>query len=76
LELITGLTEGTTYYVRAYAINSVGTAYSNQISFATTIPVDTAIIYRYTNDDDPIVMCGLLPYQFPNPGTFYINNYL
>jgi hypothetical protein len=32
---ITGLTAGTTYYVRAYATNSVGTAYGNQITFTT-----------------------------------------
>jgi hypothetical protein len=32
---ITGLTAGTTYYVRAYATNSVGTAYGTQVSFAT-----------------------------------------
>jgi uncharacterized protein (TIGR02145 family) len=32
---ITGLTEGTLYYVRAYATNSVGTAYGNQQSFTT-----------------------------------------
>ncbi|MBE3085139.1 MAG: hypothetical protein IMZ64_02850 [Bacteroidetes bacterium] len=29
---ITGLAPGTTYYVRAYATNSVGTAYGNQIT--------------------------------------------
>jgi len=33
---ITGLTSGTTYYVRAYATNNVGTAYGNQINFTTT----------------------------------------
>jgi DUF2075 family protein len=33
---ITGLTAATTYYVRAYATNSTGTAYGNEISFATT----------------------------------------
>ena len=33
---ITGLTAGTTYYVRAYAINSVDTAYGSQITFTTT----------------------------------------
>jgi uncharacterized protein (TIGR02145 family) len=33
---LTGLTANTTYYVRAYAINSAGTAYGNQQSFTTT----------------------------------------
>ena len=32
---ITGLAPGTTYYVRAYAINDVGTYYGNEISFTT-----------------------------------------
>ena len=32
---ITGLTANTTYYVRAYATNSNGTAYGNEISFTT-----------------------------------------
>ncbi|MEI6554870.1 MAG: fibrobacter succinogenes major paralogous domain-containing protein [Paludibacter sp.] len=32
---ITGLTASTTYYVRAYATNSVGTTYGNEISFTT-----------------------------------------
>lgn len=36
---ITGLTLGSTYYVRAYATNSVGTVYGNQISFITTLAV-------------------------------------
>jgi uncharacterized protein (TIGR02145 family) len=34
---ITGLTRATTYYVRAYATNSAGTVYGNQVSF-TTLP--------------------------------------
>ncbi|MBK8786551.1 MAG: hypothetical protein IPN43_08660 [Chitinophagaceae bacterium] len=34
--IITGLTATTTYYVRAYATNSEGTAYGNEISFTTT----------------------------------------
>ena len=33
---ISGLSANTTYYVRAYATNSAGTAYGNQVSFATT----------------------------------------
>jgi uncharacterized protein (TIGR02145 family) len=37
---ITGLTPNTTYYVRAYATNSVGTAYGNEMNF-TTLPITT-----------------------------------
>ncbi|MBI4946153.1 MAG: hypothetical protein HY840_07105 [Bacteroidetes bacterium] len=33
---ITGLTANTLYYVRAYATNSVGTSYGNQVSFTTS----------------------------------------
>ena len=33
---LTGLEAGTTYYVRAYAINMAGTAYGDEISFTTT----------------------------------------
>lgn len=33
---MTGLSAGTTYYVRAYAINSVGTSYGEQKQFTTT----------------------------------------
>ncbi|MBI5471781.1 MAG: T9SS type A sorting domain-containing protein [Ignavibacteriae bacterium] len=35
---MTGLTEGTRYYVRAYATNSVGTGYGNDQSFVATNP--------------------------------------
>ena len=33
---MSGLTAGTTYFVRAYAINRFGTAYGNEVSFTTT----------------------------------------
>jgi len=33
---ITGLTAGTLYHLRAYATNSVGTAYGNELTFTTT----------------------------------------
>ena len=33
--LLTGLTAGTKYYVRAYASNSIGTAYGNEVWFTT-----------------------------------------
>ncbi len=35
---ITGLAPETTYYIRAYAINNVGTSYGNQYIFTTIIP--------------------------------------
>jgi uncharacterized protein (TIGR02145 family) len=38
---ISGLTGSTTYYVRAYATNSVGTAYGSQLSFTTLWNRDT-----------------------------------
>ncbi|MBL0358949.1 MAG: hypothetical protein IPP72_19700 [Chitinophagaceae bacterium] len=33
---LTALTSGTLYYVRAYATNSAGTAYGNEVNFTTT----------------------------------------
>ena len=36
---ITGLQEGTTYFVRAYATNSKGTAYGEQVSFTTAVTI-------------------------------------
>jgi uncharacterized protein (TIGR02145 family) len=38
---LTGLTQATTYYVRAYATNEKGTSYGTQISFTTTEPIIT-----------------------------------
>jgi uncharacterized protein (TIGR02145 family) len=47
------LTESTTYYVRAYAVNSAGTAYGNELTFRTTNGValltTTAASYIMTN---------------------------
>ncbi len=34
---LSGLTDNTTYYVRAYAINSQGTSYGSQVSFTTLV---------------------------------------
>ena len=39
---LTGLTPNTTYYVRAYATNSMGTAYGQEVSFTT--PCDTMTV--------------------------------
>ena len=44
---ISSLNANTTYYVRAYATNSLGTAYGNQINFTTTMP--TALLVGINN---------------------------
>jgi hypothetical protein len=46
---VTGLTRGTTYYVRAYAINAEGTVYGSMQSFTTnTLPtVSTTVVTTY-----------------------------
>ncbi len=36
---LTGLTAGTIFHVRAYAINGVGTAYGNEVIFTTSTPL-------------------------------------
>lgn len=46
---LTGLTQGTKYYYRAYATNSVGTGYSVQDSF-TTSPVVSTLPYNQNFD--------------------------
>ena len=47
---MTGLTENTTYYVRAYAINSQGTAYGNEVSFTTNqANLLATVITTFTN---------------------------
>jgi uncharacterized protein (TIGR02145 family) len=50
LSSLTGLTSNTTYYVKAYAINSAGTAYGNQVNFKTTIILPTV-----TTDDASLI---------------------
>jgi len=44
---ITSLNANTTYYVRSYATNGLGTAYGNQINFTTSMP--TAILVGSNN---------------------------
>ena len=41
---VTDLSPNTTYYVRAYAINSAGTAYGNQVSFKTESATEKSYI--------------------------------
>ncbi len=42
---ITGLAGGTLYYARAYATNSAGTSYGNEVSFTTSV-LDIGVLYQ------------------------------
>jgi uncharacterized protein (TIGR02145 family) len=46
---LTGLSPGTVYYVRAYATNSAGTAYGNQLSFTSAAVVLATITTTTTS---------------------------
>jgi uncharacterized protein (TIGR02145 family) len=39
MSILTGLSQNTTYYIRAYATNGVGTSYGNEIAFTTTAAI-------------------------------------
>jgi uncharacterized protein (TIGR02145 family) len=43
---ITGMTPGTTYYLKAYATNNAGTAYGDQVTFMTVISDVDQNIYK------------------------------
>ncbi len=47
---LTGLTPGTTYYIRAYATNSNGTSYGSQVSIATDSTIQRAHIWSEGKD--------------------------
>jgi len=53
---ITGLTKGTTYYVRSYAINSQGTGYGAYVQFTTTIQSDEIIFRRDVILDKDVIL--------------------
>ena len=46
LSSVTGLTSGTDYYIRAYATNSTGTAYGNELLFITPLTDNDGNVYN------------------------------
>ncbi len=65
---ISGLTDKTTYYVRAYATNNQGTAYGNEVSFTTSSGCSTVLVSGASCTDPRIAdyMIG----QYNLNGTF------
>jgi uncharacterized protein (TIGR02145 family) len=56
---LTGLNPNTIYYVRAYAINTAGTAYGNQLSFTTTqTPVNPGTVTDASGNTYPTITIG------------------
>ena len=47
---LTGLTPNTTYYIRAYATNSVGTGYGNELTFTTLPKLTTTEVTEKTEN--------------------------
>jgi len=85
---LTGLTQTTTYYGRAYATNSLGTAYGNQVNFTTksgSLPaigqpyLGGILAYVLQSGDlgyDPLVPHGLIaaPTDLPNTVEYLYGN--
>ena len=67
---LTGLTPGTTYYVRAYATNSAGTSYGSQITFTTTT---ASVSYTFSVSASTRVLFspGNLQWSAKNGGSSY-----
>ena len=55
---MTNLTKHTKYYVRAYATNSIGTNYGNEISFTTLADMPTVTTNEVTNITEYQAVCG------------------
>ncbi|NTW31247.1 MAG: hypothetical protein HGB12_01205 [Bacteroidetes bacterium] len=52
---MTGLVMSTLYYVRAYAINFVGTSYGNEVTFTSTTPTPAIVDWNNSNVQEIIL---------------------
>ncbi len=68
-KVLEGLTKGTLYYIKAYATNSIGTAYGNEISFSTLIDDSDGNIYRTIQIEDQLWMAENLKTTKYSDGT-------
>ena len=68
----TGLVSGTTYYVRAYATNSVGTSYGNPIKFTT--PVHCGTVQDYDGNVYQTIYIGAQCWMKENLKTTHYSN--
>jgi hypothetical protein len=69
---ITGLSAGTTYHVRAYATNSVGTAYGDNLSFTTLgeAPACTTMPATNVSDTEATLNGSINANELPTTVTF------
>ncbi len=57
--VLTGLSPNTTYYIKAYATNSIGTVYNNMLSFSTqSLTIPTVTTTTITNIMDTAAISG------------------
>ena len=80
---LTDLTSGTTYYVRSYATNSVGTVYGSQVSFTCLSPrfdgtwILSSVKVIINNIVQPDIICSIgsiVTYSLNNTYSF-VSNY-